>query len=191
MADLPESLPKVEIDKVGLKLRMDATVTVYDPTLTRFWAKVDKEGPMSALGTRCWVWTAAVNNKGPRAYGIFAVTKKNLVTAHAFSYWLEHGEFLRGIDHRCHNRLCVNPGHLRHLTNKQNIENRGGLNRNNTSGVRGVTWDKRRNRWMAKVMHNRRCYHVGYFSTLEEAQVAVVAKRNELFTHNDADRILS
>lgn len=27
---LPDNLPQVEIDKVGLKLKMDATVTVYD-----------------------------------------------------------------------------------------------------------------------------------------------------------------
>ena len=29
---------------------------------------------------------------------------------------------------------------------------------------------------------------VGVFDTPEEAQAAVVAKRNELFTHNDMDR---
>lgn len=162
---------------------------IEDVTVCRFWAKVDKEGPMSHLGTRCWVWTAARNNKGPRGYGVFAITKKNLVLAHAFSYWLEHGGLVRGVDHRCHHRLCVRPDHLRHLTNKQNNENRSGLNKNNTSGIRGVTWDRRRRCWMAKVIHYGRTYFAGYHETLAEAEVAAIAKRNELFTHNDMDRV--
>jgi len=30
---------------------------------------------------------------------------------------------------------------------------------------------------------------VGYFDTIDEAEAAVIAKRKELFTHNDADRV--
>lgn len=176
-------------DSFRLTLRMDATVTIYDGTVERFWAKVNKDGPISRLGTPCWLWTAAANNKGPRAYGVFAITKKQLVTAHAFSYWLVHGEFVRGVDHRCFVRLCVNPEHLRHLTNKQNIENRSGLNKNNTSGIRGVTWDKRRGSWMAKVTHLGRTHYAGNYDDLADAEAGVVAKRNELFTHNEMDRV--
>ncbi len=33
--------------------------------------------------------------------------------------------------------------------------------------------------------HNKVGYHVGYFDSLEEAGAAVLAKRNELFSHND------
>ena len=31
-------------------------------------------------------------------------------------------------------------------------------------------------------------HYLGLFPTLEQAEAAVVAKRNELFTHNDMDR---
>lgn len=39
------------------------------------------------------------------------------------------------------------------------------------------------------VMHNRRSIYVGCFTSLEAAEVAAIAGRNELFTHNDADRV--
>ena len=34
------------------------------------------------------------------------------------------------------------------------------------------------------------CGEIMLFDTLEEAEAAVVAKRNEIFTHNDVDRNL-
>jgi hypothetical protein len=92
------------------------------------------------------------------------------------------------LDHKCHNPACVRPGHLRPLPRKQNNENLGQLNRNNTSGVRGVTWNKRMNRWVARVGHNGERIYVGHFRRLADAEAAVIAKRNELYTHNDIDR---
>jgi hypothetical protein len=93
------------------------------------------------------------------------------------------------VDHRytCP-KNCVRPGHLRPATNKQNCENLGGPSRNNTSGVRGVHWDSKRGKWRATMKHSGKKIHVGYFTDLAEAAAAVIAKRLELFTHNDADR---
>jgi hypothetical protein len=39
------------------------------------------------------------------------------------------------------------------------------------------------------VGHQNGCIFVGYFLDLAEAEAAVIAKRNELFTHNDRDRV--
>ena len=36
--------------------------------------------------------------------------------------------------------------------------------------------------------HDGRRYYVGRFDTLAAAEVAAIAKRNELFTHNELDR---
>jgi hypothetical protein len=41
---------------------------------------------------------------------------------------------------------------------------------------------------MGSVRHNKKLYHVGYFATIDEAERAVIAKRNALFTHNEIDR---
>jgi hypothetical protein len=93
------------------------------------------------------------------------------------------------LDHICHNPPCVNPDHLRPVTQKQNMENHSGPQKNNTSsGVRGVTWFKRDKNWKAQIGHHGKNFHIGYYSTIAEAEAAVIAKRLELFTHNDVDR---
>lgn len=154
----------------------------------RFWEKVNKEGPVSPVdGTRCWLWTGATNDGG---YGVFRADGRN-VYVHRFSYALAFGYVYKSlhVDHRhtCQ-KTCVRPEHIRLTTPKQNSENRSGAQRGNTSGVRGVTWDKTARKWLARVGHEGVRYHVGSFDDVEEAEKAVIAKRNELFTHNDADR---
>jgi hypothetical protein len=145
-----------------------------------FWRKVEKTDS-------CWEWTAAKCNGG---YGLFGV-KRRMTGAHRYSYELHHGPIDPGmfIDHMCHNRGCVNPGHLRQVTPKQNQENRHGAQRGNSSGVRGVSWISSRGHWAAGVKHNNRSYNVGSFATIAEAEAAVIERRKELFTHNDMDRI--
>jgi hypothetical protein len=95
------------------------------------------------------------------------------------------------IDHQCHRRDCVNPSHLRPVTRKQNQENRAGAQRRSRSGIRGVYWDSRDQRWRGGVRHNGRHVTVGGFDTAEAAEAAVIAKRCELFTHNDGDRAVN
>jgi len=134
----------------------------------------------------CWLWTAYQN---PKEYGQLEVNGK-LTSPHRVAYELAYGPIPDGmmIDHKCHTPACVNPAHLRACTNKQNGENRAGATVNSKSGVRGVYWNRRQSKWRAEVTHNQHAFHVGYFATIEEAERAVIAKRNELFTHNETDR---
>lgn len=39
----------------------------------------------------------------------------------------------------------------------------------NTSGFKGVSWDKRKQRWWAKITVNKKIHHIGYFSVFREA----------------------
>ncbi|UXM90930.1 AP2 domain-containing protein [Paenarthrobacter sp. JL.01a] len=71
---------------------------------------------------------------------------------------------------------------------KQNAEHRAGPNKNTTSGVRGVSWRSDMRKWGATVGHEGKRIRLGHFATIAEAEAAVLAKRRELFTHNDADR---
>lgn len=140
-------------------------------------------------GEGCWLWSGNLAD----GYGHIRSGEKMLYS-HVVMYELNVGPVPEGmsLDHRCRRRRCVNPDHLRPVTTKQNMENLSGANRNNTtSGVRGVTWHKPTGKWTAQVGHNYQKYYVGVFDTIEEAEAAVIAKRNELFTHNDADRIAS
>lgn len=40
---------------------------------------------------------------------------------------------------------------------------------NNTSGTKGVTWNKRAKKWTAGLMLKKKYYHLGYFSTKQDA----------------------
>ena len=146
--------------------------------VSRFWAKVNKtEG--------CWEWTAYKDRNG---YGQLTI-KRTGYYAHRAAWQFAKGPIPDGmsVDHTCHNPACVRIDHLRLVNHKQNQENRMTESRS-SSGFRGVYWNKRRGDWEAKVCHERRSIHVGFFADLEDAKAAVIAKRLELFTHNDADR---
>lgn len=161
-----------------------------DP-VERFWEKVDKNGPISPQdGTLCWLWTGApADGRGQFTVGGRGSRK---VRPHKFAYEHVVGEVPvdRVLDHRhtC-SKLCVNPTHLRPVTRKQNQENRAGPQYNSRSGIRGVTWDGKKNRWRVTVGHRSKQYWGGYFVDPEEAGRAAMALRNELHTHNDIDRI--
>lgn len=145
----------------------------------RFWFYVDKTED-------CWLWTANTTKDG---YGQFSLNGK-IVKAHRYCYELLVGPIPEALqlDHRveCPTR-CVRPDHLRLATQKQNNENRRRETKTR-SGVRGVTWHTRDEKWQANVRHNDHLYFLGYHDTIDSAEAAVVAKRLELFTHNDIDR---
>lgn len=149
-------------------------------TRERFWVKVDKtEG--------CWNWTANTSTKG---YGQFWVNGK-LNQAHRVSWEQVSGPIPTGllIDHMCHNRRCVNPSHLRTVTNKQNMENRRGAMRNSKSGILGVSWSTASNKWAVFVKHNGKVVGGGVYVDIADAEAAAIALRKKLFTHNDLDRV--
>lgn len=95
--------------------------------------------------------------------------QSRLYLAHRLA-WLHHfGEWPKDqLDHvnriRTDNRLV----NLRDVTNKQNHQNRS-KSSNNTSGHPGVCWNKQRSKWGARIKHNHKQIHLGYFSILEEA----------------------
>jgi hypothetical protein len=147
----------------------------------RFAAKVNV-----ATG-ECWTWTAARNQAG---YGFFRLDNR-MRLAHRLSYELANGTLDDNVilDHICRNRACINPDHLREVTQKQNMENQG-AHKNSKSGVRGVTWTTRLQCWTAQVGHNGKVIFCGNYRTVDEAAHAVTAKRLELYTHNDDDRVV-
>lgn len=154
----------------GQKDRPDATPE------DRFWASITRTDD-------CWKWTELLNDGG---YGLIRVGRKN-VRAHRFAWELLVGDIPKGmqIDHRCRNRECVNPKHLRLATNKQNAEHKEARS---ASGYRGVSFNRRRSKWVVQVMHDGRNHYGGYFEDVHEAAEHAKALRNELFTHNELDR---
>ena len=73
------------------------------------------------------------------------------------------------------NRKC----NLRVCTQKQNAFNRD-KQKNNTSGYKGVTFNKWSKRWQSVITKNRVNYYLGLFDTPEEAYEAYKSKAKEL-----------
>lgn len=76
------------------------------------------------------------------------------------------------IDHRNGNGLDNRRENLRLCTVGQNNMNRRRLQNSNTSGHRGVHWDKSRGRWIADISVNNKVVHLGRFEKLEDATLA-------------------
>lgn len=100
--------------------------------IAAFWRAVNRT-------ETCWEWTGKLT----RGYGIFSATlvrgaRQTEFFAHRVSYALAHGETPPSapsgmrlvLDHMCENKRCVNPGHLRLVT--QGINSRAG-SRHNTN----------------------------------------------------------
>ncbi len=108
-----------------------------DP-ITRFWRRVNQDGPTHPTLGQCWQWRGVPHRSG---YGRHKATG-GVVYAHRFAYELLVGPIPEGlqIDHLCRNTMCVRPEHLEAVTQKTNL-NRGpnpaGVNHRKTHCIHG------------------------------------------------------
>lgn len=146
----------------------------------RFWSKASM-----GSDSDCWNWTGKLRCDG---YGTFAINDINL-RPHRFSYETVHGPMPddQVIDHKCHNRACVNPSHLQAVSVELNNENRLGATSASGSGVRGIR-QRPNGRWQARVRKSGTDYHGGTFDAKEEAEAAAIELRLRLLTNSLTDR---
>lgn len=84
------------------------------------------------------------------------------------------------VDHRDGDTLNTRKYNLRVFSHQQNCINRK-INYNNTSGVKGVTWSKKDNKWMAYIHIDNKFKNLGYYDNIEEAgKVRKMAEQQRL-----------
>lgn len=87
---------------------------VPDPKPTdwvRFMSKVTRRGD------GCWEW---VGSRYPSGYGEFSIGNRSR-RAHRVIYCWLNGEPGLPIDHTCNHPWCVNPKHLRAISQRENV----------------------------------------------------------------------
>lgn len=95
------------------------------------------------------------------------------------------------VDHIFGDTFDCRKSKMRIVTLSGNNQNRHKLQRNNTSGLRGVCWDKTANRWRATVKINSKHVVNKYFKSKEEANEYVTFKRRELMPYSQEALVCS
>lgn len=97
---------------------------------------------------------------------------------HKLVYLWHHGEWPDQVDHINQNSLDNRIDNLRLAGSCENMQNRK-LFRNNSSGAKGVSWNKRVNKWQVYVGVNRKIKHLGYFEDFQLAELVAQEARQK------------
>ncbi len=90
------------------------------------------------------------------------------------------------LDHIDRDRSNNRMANLRDVSRKQNMENVG-VRGDNTSGLPGVSFDKRSGMWKAQIQHFKRKIGLGLHASIDEAYNAYCNARDALFTHHKVE----
>jgi hypothetical protein len=94
-----------------------------------------------------------------------------MIPAHRLAWFYMHGVWPVMIDHKDRVRSNNSLSNLREATPAQNALN-ASMNSNNSSGMRGVTWNKGVGKWQAQASFNKKSHYLGVFDCPHEAQKA-------------------
>lgn len=108
--------------------------------------------------------------------------------AHRLAWLHVHGEWpAKNLDHvngvRSNNPIA----NLREASHAENHQNRG-INRNNTSGHPGVTWNLRDSKWRAEIKVSGRKHELGRFANIEDAIAARTKAKAAMHSFQPYDR---
>jgi len=116
-----------------------------------------------------------INDKG---YVLVNINKQ-CIGVHRVVWMMQHGEMPTLIDHIDGNRQNNRIENLRIADKFGNAQNKK-LHKNNTSGIKGVYWHPKANKWRAQIY----CYHkkhdLGLFANLEDAEEFIGLARDML-----------
>ncbi len=142
----------------------------YNPETGVLTAKVNFSGRQagSVIGSQTW--------QGYYAFSLFG--KKCF--AHRLAWLLHYGEWpSQPIDHINGIKTDNSIRNLRLCSLSQNQFNKP-TQKNNTTGVKGVYWNKRDKRYVASVQFNGKKYSAGHHKDIDSAKEAVMKLREKL-----------
>lgn len=132
----------------------------------------------SAKGRQAGRKVLTVDGQGYRTVTVMGV----MMAVHRVLWTMRNGPIPKGgwIDHIDGNKLNNLPENLRLTTVMGNNWNRG-MNKKNTSGVKGVCWHKSLGKWQAQIeMKGGSVQYLGLFDRIEDAEQVIKIHREAL-----------
>jgi hypothetical protein len=133
-----------------------------------FWIK------QSSSNIRIGMEAGTTNERGYVQVKIF----NKRYYAHRLVFFMFNGYFPQEVDHIDGNKNNNRIENLRASTKAQNQHN-AKINKNNTSGVKGVTWDKQNKKWKSQCGYNNKNHYLGHFIDKELAKQVVEQFRKQ------------
>jgi hypothetical protein len=149
-------MKRIELSKMGSKYQNVYTAIVDDEDLEK---------------VSCFNWSVLINYRN--VYAVRNVNKKNIYL---------HSLILNSdkpIDHINGNGLDNRKSNLRLITVQQNSAN-SKIRIDNSSGFKGVTWNKNANKWQAQIRNKYKRIYIGLYNTPKEAAKAYNDKAVDL-----------
>lgn len=136
-----------------------------------FWRKIRKgvsstDQPAGCVGANGYIYISVDNNK---------------LLAHRIAWLYVYGEWPDyHLDHINHNTQDNRIENLRDAPRAINMHNQRKAHVDSLTGFMGVTFEKARNLYVAKITVNRKSVFVGRFKTAQAAHDAFIKKKREL-----------
>lgn len=109
------------------------------------------------------------------------VSKKTRTTIKLHRFLLSPDDSYLDVDHINHNTLDNSRENLRVTTPSQNQMNRNRSNKNNRTGVIGVSYRKDSQKYRVRVYRDRKLVFNEEFAELEDAEQASISARREIY----------
>jgi len=101
-------------------------------------------------------------------YTATRIDKKQIILLHKLIMNEDNGLV---VDHINRNKLDNRKCNLRYLNRYQHAMNMS-KKKNNTSGIVGVDWNKKQQKWRARIKYNGKYINLGSFNKIEDAKIA-------------------
>jgi hypothetical protein len=97
--------------------------------------------------------------------------------AHRLIFMFHNGYFPPEVDHVDGNKLNNRIENLRPATHAENLRNQK-LRSCNTSGIKNVAWQTKKQRWRVRITVNGKDKHIGYFKDRDLAALVAIEATN-------------
>lgn len=116
-----------------------------------------------------------IDNKGRKRISI----KGKSYQAHRLVYLLHYGNMPEMLDHIDGNPLNNKIDNLRPANHSKNGFNRK-IGKNNTSGIKGLSWSKKSQKWQTSIKANNKTHYFGYYKYKDIAEIVLTMARQKL-----------